>query len=80
MRRTSIRVTDEIAAKVAFVAHCADRAEADDALVTRAKVDLADAVIAAVNRPTRAQATRLRQIPLEPVGVVEVTLQRKRRA
>lgn len=67
----TVRLTEELRYRIAFVRHCADRADAD---VTRAKVELADALLAAV-APARRLA-RLSGLRLRPAAVA---LQQKRR-
>lgn len=74
-----IALTDDLIYRIAFVRRCVEQdATAPD--TTDAKLDLADAVLAAVDAPIRRRLRRLDRVPLRPVqAVIELELRPKRR-
>lgn len=73
----TLRLSDELQYRLALVRHATEH---DPDGLERRKVELADAVLAAVDRAThRRRATRLAQVRPQPIGIIEVELRRKRR-
>lgn len=76
-RVVRLTLTDDLQYRIAFARLCADRAPADR---DRAKLALADAVLAAVQAPRISRLARLDGLRLRPAQVVvELELRPKRR-